>query len=128
MRRGMSRRRGRRREAAECVAELIMPGAVLDLIAKNQISPLPEFRETPCRMNHFWIGDKSSSHSLSRNRQRKIDFCEGSSLAEVSNSSTFMISQRSSKREISPLDVGQRSARVAVFENQIGERTWLVLR
>jgi hypothetical protein len=45
----------------------------------------------------------SPSHSSSRDRQREILFCQGSSLAEISHSSTFMISLRSLGKEKYPL-------------------------
>jgi hypothetical protein len=39
-----------------------------------------------------WLTQNRPSHSLSRDRQAEIGFCQGSPLAEISSSSTFMIS------------------------------------
>jgi hypothetical protein len=46
---------------------------------------------------------KSPGHSLNRDRQAEMGFCQGSSLAAISNSSAFMISFRSVQKEKYPL-------------------------
>ena len=69
-----------------------------------QVSSLrtgPEKRD--CREQRLWIGDKSPSHSFSRDRRAEIETRQGSSSAEISNPSAFMISLRSLCKEKFPL-------------------------
>src|SRR5580704_17132808 len=64
-------------------------------------STFPGWRFCP----DFLVSDNSPTHSLSRDRQAEISFCQGSSLAEISSSSAFHdLAGLPLKREISPLD------------------------